>query len=210
MIPSGGVCGPARIGETRDTIGVLYEQGGCSLVLGTVEAAEVLAHGRVPPPPPPPPPVRPGPVVEPGVSRVEVKLAMPAQLGNTTHGKAPRARLSQPCRQGADGATSAQGRIAGCAHCCCAEARTSLYCSDRPASVPRTPPTGAPLAAPYNERASQLTCFVWTKDELEAGGVCKRLAHMDEGGSGARGLSYNCCGANAGDYDCRSRQRSDG
>ena len=103
MIPSDGVCGPARIGETRDTIGVLYEQGGCSLMLGTVEAAEVLAHGRVPPPPPPPPPVRPGPVVEPGASRVEVKLAMPGQLGNTTHGKAPRARLSQPCRQGADG-----------------------------------------------------------------------------------------------------------
>ena len=88
---------------------------------------------------------------------------MPGQLGNTTHGKAPRARLSQPCRQGADGATSAQGRIAGCAHCCCAEARTSLYCSDRPASAPRTPSTRAPLAAPYNERASQLTCFVWTR-----------------------------------------------
>ena len=70
------MCDATRIGETRDTIGVLYEQGGCSLVLGMVEAADVLAHGRVPPPPPPPPPVRPGPVISPGLSRVEVKLAM--------------------------------------------------------------------------------------------------------------------------------------
>ena len=102
MIPSDGLCDATRIGETRDTIGVLYEQGGCSLVLGMVEAADVLAHGRVPPPPPPPPPVRPGPVISPGLSRVEVKLAMPTQLGNTTHGKAQRTRLSQTCPQGAN------------------------------------------------------------------------------------------------------------
>ena len=93
MIPSDGLCDATRIGETRDTIGVLYEQGGCSLVLGMVEAADVLAHGRVPPPPPPPPPVRPGPVISPGLSRVEVKLAMPKQLGNTTHGKAQHPSL---------------------------------------------------------------------------------------------------------------------
>ena len=48
------------------------------------------------------------------------------------------------------------------------------------------------------------------QDELEAGGVCNGLADMDEGGSSKRGLSYSCCGANARDYDCRSRQWSDG
>ena len=55
--------------------------------------------------------------------------------------------------------------------------------------------------------AAEMLCM--DQDELEAGAVC-RLADMDEGGSSKRGLSYSCCGTNARDYDCRSRQWSDG
>ena len=82
--PTSGYSTAQMIGPTQDTIGVLYEAGGCSLVLGKVEAADVLAHGRVPPAPPAPPPVQPVPVIRPGTTRVAVNLAPPIQLGNTT------------------------------------------------------------------------------------------------------------------------------
>jgi hypothetical protein len=74
------------VGDARGTIGVLYEQGGCSLVLGTVDASDVLAHGRRPPPPPAPPAPPVEPVIRPGSQHVSVRLALPTQLGNTTSG----------------------------------------------------------------------------------------------------------------------------
>ena len=71
------------IGPSLDTIGVLYEAGGCSLVLGKVEAADVLK--RPVPVPSPIPPSPPPPVIRPGTGNVvKVSLARPTQLGNTT------------------------------------------------------------------------------------------------------------------------------
>eukprot|EP01052_Picozoa_sp_SAG31_P031039 SAG31_NODE_3248_length_4493_cov_1.923760_1_plen_565_part_00 len=85
--PASGYSTAQMIGPTRDTIGVLYEQGGCSLVLGMVEASDVLAHGRIPPPPPPSPPPPTLPIIRPGSGpRLAIKMETPQQLGNTTHG----------------------------------------------------------------------------------------------------------------------------
>ena len=87
--PASGYSTVQMIGptSTTDTIGVLYEEGGCSLVLAKVDASDVLAHGLVPPPPPPPPTPPPAqPVIRPGSDQVVITMATPQQLENTTAG----------------------------------------------------------------------------------------------------------------------------